>query len=198
MPEIKQLRAERNAAIVEKFKQTKSIVKTREALGFVYSRDIVRKAITKAGVYSKCKRENEAIRRAESRKDSIMRCHTQRYSMTHNIELDMQVELEATLTAFMVNFQREVLVPGCQMRADFCGDNWAAETKVNCDSQSMMIGLAQCMVYRKHLNKPHVCIVLPDDTTPRDFYKNECESNGVAVLKLSNLIWWINSLKADA
>ena len=129
MDEVRWLKAERDAAIVEQFKQTKSIVKTREALGFAYSRDIVRKAITKAGVYSKCKRENEAIRRAESRKDSIMRCHSQRYSMTHNIELDMQVELEGTLTAFMVEYQREVLVPGCQMRADFCGQNWAIETK---------------------------------------------------------------------
>jgi hypothetical protein len=198
MPEIRQARSERDAAIVEQFKQTNSIIKTREALGFVYSREIVRRAITKAGLYSKCKRDAELIRRAEQRKDSILRCHTQVCSRTHNIELDMQVELERNLAAFGVNFKREMLVPGCQMRADFCGDNWAIETKVNGDSQSMMLAMAQCMVYRKHLNKPHVSVVIPDDVIPRDFYKRECESNGVAVLKLSNLIWWINSLGTDA
>jgi len=198
MLEIRQAQEARDAAIVEQFKQTNSIFKTRKALGFMCSREVVRRAITRAGLYSKCKRETELMLRAEKRKDSILRCHTQTCSRTHNIELDMQVELERNLTAFGINFKREMLVPGCQMRADFCGDNWAIETKVSGDSQSMMIAMAQCMVYRKHLNKPHVSVVIPDDVIPRDFYKRECESNGVSVLKLSNLIWWVNSLGTNA
>jgi hypothetical protein len=197
MPEIRQAREARNAVIVEQFKQTKSIFKTREALGFVYSRDVVRKAITNAGVYSKCKRDSELMRRAETKKDKIGYIDRS-YSKTHCIELKMQIEIEGNLKAFGINFEREKQVPGCQMRADFCGDDWAIETKVNCGSQSMMVGMAQCIVYRKHLNKRNVCLVIPDDIHPRDFYKRECESNGVTVLKLSNLIWWINSLGTDA
>jgi hypothetical protein len=197
MPEIRQARSERDAAIVEQFKQTKSIMKTCRAFNSVYSREIVRKAITKAGLYSKCKRDAEAIERAY--KTTSKRCYADRsQSKTHRVELKMQNEIENNLMAFGINFKRELLVPGCQMRADFCGDNWAIETKVKCDSQTIMVGMAQCMVYRKHLNKKNVCLIIPDDIEPRDFYKKECESNGVAVLKLSNLIWWINSLGTDA
>jgi hypothetical protein len=197
MPEIRQARSERDAAIVEQFKQTKSIMKTCRAFNSVYSRDIVRKAITKAGLYSKCKRDAEAIERAY--KTTSKRCYADRsQSKTHRVELKMQNEIENNLMAFGINFKRELLVPGCQMRADFCGDNWAIETKVKCDSQTIMVGMAQCMVYRKHLNKKNVCLIIPDDIEPRDFYKKECESNGVAVLKLSNLIWWINSIGTDA
>jgi hypothetical protein len=197
MPEIRQARSERDAAIVEQFKQTKSIMKTCRAFNSVYSREIVRKAITKAGLYSRCKRDAEAIARAD--KTTSKRCYADRcQSKTHRVELKMQNEIENNFMAFGINFKRELIVPGCQMRADFCGDNWAIETKVKCDSQTIMVGMAQCMVYRKHLNKQKVCLVIPDDIEPRDFYKRECESNGVAVVKLSNLIWWINSLGTDA
>jgi hypothetical protein len=197
MPEIRQARNQRDAGIVEQFKQTKSIMKTCRAFNSVYSREIVRRAITKAGLYSRCKRDAEAIKRAEKRINR--RCYADRHkSKTHRVELKMQGEMEKNFMAFGINFKREMLVPGCQMRADFCGDNWAIETKVNCDSQSMMVGMAQCMVYRKHLNKQNVCLIIPDDIDPRDFYKSECEANGVAVVKLSNLIWWINSLGTDA
>ena len=62
----------------------------------------------------------------------------------------------------------------------------------------MLTAMAQCQVYRKHLNKRHVCILLPDDLEPASFYVSECLSHGIPVIKMSQLIWWVNTVQNDA
>lgn len=194
-------KAKRDAVIVETFNRFGTIHQTRQALDFAYSREVVRKAISKAGVYDKGKRDQLLIAKFKSNpKKSQWDIRT--FSKTHASELQMQVEAEQMLKDACIqhprHVQREVQVPGCQMRADLTGYNWAIETKKECSSQGMLTAMAQCLVYRKHLNKRHVCILLPDDIEPATFYVSECLSHGIPVIKMSQLIWWVNTVQNNA
>ena len=194
-------KAKRDAAIIEAYRRCGTIHGTRKAFDFLHSRCVVRKVITKAGLYDKCKREKMLIKRFKaSPKKSKWADRT--YSKTHGSELQMQTEAEQMLKDSAVqhqrHIQREVQVPGCQMRADLIGYNWAIETKKECTSQGIMVGMAQCLVYRKHLNKRFVCILLPDDLEPAAFYVSECLSYGIPVIKMSQLVWWVNTVQNDA
>ena len=194
-------KAKRNAAIVETYKQVGTIHGTRAAFDYAYSREVVRKAISKAGVYDKCKRDQVLIAKFKPT-SSKSKWDDYTYSRSHGSEIQMQVEAEQMLKdagiSYIRHFQREVQVPGCQMRADLVGYNWAIETKKQCSSQGMLTAMAQCLVYRKHLNKRFVCILLPDDIEPAAFYVSECLSYGIPVIKMSQLIWWVNTVQNDA
>jgi len=197
----RQEKAKRDAAIVEAYVRCGSIHETRKAFDFTHSREVVRKAITKAGVYDKCERDRRLIAKFKAnpqKRSWESRCH----SKTHGSELEMQTQAEQMLkdacVAYPRHIQREAQVPGCQMRADLVGFNWAIETKKECSSQGMLTAMAQCLVYRKHLNKRHVCIMLPDDLEPASFYVSECLSHGIPVIKMSQLIWWVNTVQNDA
>ena len=187
----------RNAAIVEAYLRFGTICETRKFFNFAYSRVVVRKAISKAGVYDKCKRDNALIAKFKANPKKAQ-WSIRSYSKTHGSELQMQKEAEPMLNAAGIKHSREVIVPGCQMRADIVGSNWAIETKKSCTSQCMMLAMAQCQVYRKHLNKRYVCILLPDDIEPAAFYVSECLSYGIPVIKMSQLIWWVNTVQNDA
>ena len=191
----------RNAAIVEAYLRCGTIHDTRKFFNFAHSRVVVRKAISKAGVYDKCKRDNALIAKFKANPKKAQ-WSIRSYSRTHGSELQMQTEAEQMLKDSAVqhqrHIQREVQVPGCQMRADLAGYNWAIETKKECTSQGMLTAMAQCQVYRKHLNKRHVCILLPDDLEPAAFYVSECLSYGIPVIKMSQLVWWVNTVQNDA
>jgi hypothetical protein len=194
-------KAKRDAAIVEAYNRLGTIHATRAEFNFTHSREVVRKAISKAGVYDKGKRDQMLIAKFKGnpRKSTW---DDRMYSKSHGSELQMQVESEQMLKdasiGYLRHFQREVQVPGCQMRADLAGYNWAIETKKECSSQGMLTAMAQCLVYRKHLNKQFVCIMLPDDIEPAAFYVSECLSHGIPVIKMSQLVWWVNTVQNNA
>ena len=194
-------KAKRDAEIVEAYNRFGTIHATRAAFNFTHSREVVRKAISKAGVYDKGKRDQMLIAKfkANPRKSTW---DDRMHSKSYGSELQMQVESEQMLKdasiGYIRHFQREVQVPGCQMRADLVGYNWAIETKKECSSQGMLTAMAQCLVYRKHLNKPFVCIMLPDDIEPAAFYVSECLSHGIPVIKMSQLVWWVNTVQNNA
>ena len=194
-------KAKRDAAIVEAYLRHGTIHATRQAFDFTHSREVVRKAISKAGVYDKCKRDQLLIAKFKASPQKA-KWEDRSHSRSHGSELQMQTEAEQMLKESGVNhprhIQREVQVPGCQMRADLAGFNWAIETKKECTSQGMLTAMAQCLVYRKHLNKRHVCIMLPDDIEPAAFYVTECLSYGIPVIKMSQLVWWVNTVQNDA
>lgn len=194
-------KAKRDAAIVEAYLRCRTIHGARKAFDFAYSRDIIRKAITKAGVYDKCKRDRLLIAKFKASPDKTT-WDDRKYSRSHGSELQMQMEAEKMLKDANVMHPRHILreaqVPGCQMRADLVGYNWAIETKKECSSQGMLTAMAQCLVYRKHLNKRFVCILLPDDIEPASFYVSECLSYGIPIIKMSQLVWWVNTVQNDA
>ena len=194
-------KAKRDAVIVETYLRCGTIHGTRQALDFTHSREVVRKAISKAGVYDKGKRDQMLIAKFKTSPKRSKWDH-RTYSKTHGSELQMQTEAEQMLKEACIqhprHVQREVQVPGCQMRADLAGYNWAIETKKECTSQGMLTAMAQCLVYRKHLNKRYVCIMLPDDLEPAAFYVSECLSYGIPVIKMSQLVWWVNTVQNDA
>lgn len=197
----RQEKAKRDSLIVETYQRCGSIHATREALDFAYSRVVVRKVISTAGVYDKCKRDRLLIEKykASPRKS---KWEDRTYSKSHGSELEMQTQavemLKNASVAYLRHIEREVQVPGCQMRADLIGYNWAIETKKECSSQSMITAMAQCLIYRKHLNRSHVCILLPDDIEPASFYVSECLSFGIPVIKMSQLVWWVNTVQNNA
>lgn len=194
-------KAKRDAVIVETYLRCGTIHSTRKALDFTHSREVVRRAISKAGVYDKCKRDQVLIAKFKATPKKV-KWADRSYSKTHGSELEMQTQAEQMLkdacVAYPRHIQREVQVPGCQMRADLVGFNWAIETKKECSSQGMLTAMAQCLVYRKHLAKRYVCILLPDDLEPASFYVSECLSHGIPVIKMSQLIWWVNTVQNDA
>ena len=194
-------KAKRDAAIVEAYKRCGTIHSTRKAFDFTHSREVVRRAISKAGVYDKCKRDQVLIHKFKPSPNKS-KWDDRSYSRSHGSELHMQIEAEQMLKDANImhgrHIQREVQVPGCQMRADLAGYNWAIETKKECSSQGMLTALAQCLVYRKHLNKRFVCVLLPDDIEPAAFYVTECLSYGIPVIKMSQLVWWVNTVQNDA
>jgi hypothetical protein len=190
-------KAKRDAAIVEAYLSCGTINDTRKFFDFMHSREVVRRAISKAGVYDKCKRDQVLIKRMESRQIKPQQNIYQR-SKQFKTEMRMQYQIADDLTKSCIPFEREVQIEGCQMRADFAGSNWAIETKKDCTSQCILTAMAQCLVYRKHLNKRYVCILLPDDIDPGSFYVSECLSHGIPVIKMSQLIWWINTVQTNA
>jgi hypothetical protein len=190
-------KAKRDAAIVEAYLRRGTIHDTRKELGLVYSREVIRKAIGKAGVYDKCKRDRVVMKRMESRQTTSYKSIYQE-SREYKTEIRMQYDIANQLKNAFIHFERETRVEGCQMRADFVGTNWAIETKKDCKSQSMLTAMAQCLVYRKHLNKRYVCTLLPDDIDPGSFYVSELLSYGIPIIKMSQLIWWVNTVQNDA
>jgi len=193
----RQEKAKRDAAIVDAYLRCGTINDTRRALDYVHSRDVIRSAISKAGVYDKCKRDQILMDRMQSRN---LTCKTSVYqrSKEFRTEMQMQYQIAEQLKANGIGFEREVQIDGCQMRADFVGSNWAIETKKECTSQGMLTAMAQCQVYRKHLSKPFVCTMLPDDIDPGSFYVSELLSHGIPVIKMSQLIWWVNTVQNNA
>ena len=190
-------KAKRDALIVETYMRYGTIHETRKALDFTHSRDVIRKAIAKAGIYDKCQRDQRLIAKAKARVIKPCSNH-ESISKEYRSELEMQKHASRLLSENGIKHQAEVKVDGCGMRADFTGFNWAIEAKKECTSQGLMVGMAQCLVYRRHLNKRHVCILLPDDLEPASFYVSECLSYGIPVIKMSQLIWWVNTVQNDA
>jgi hypothetical protein len=197
----KQQKAKRDAAIVEAYQRCGTIHDTRKVFDFTHSREVIRKAISKAGVYDKCKRDQLLIAKFKTRPKK-RKWADRAYSKSHGSELEMQAQavkmLKDACIAYPRYIEREIQVPGCQMRADLVGYNWAIETKKECSSQGMLTAMAQCLIYRKHLNKRYVCILLPDDIEPAQFYVSECLSFGIPVIKMSQLVWWVNNVQNNA
>jgi hypothetical protein len=190
-------KAKLDAAIVEAYLRHGTIHETRRVFDFTYSREVIRKAISKAGVYDKCKRDQRLIAKAKIRTIKPASNHD-KVSKKYRSELEMQGHVSQMFQDNGINYEAEVKVNGCGMRADFTGSNWAIETKKECTSQGIMVGMAQCLVYRRHLNKRFTCILLPDDLEPGAFYVSECLSYGIPVIKMSQLIWWVNTVQNDA
>jgi hypothetical protein len=190
-------RDKRDAAIVEAYLSHGTIHATRQAFDFTHSRDVIRKAIAKAGIYDKCQRDQRLIARAKAKTMKPSSNHD-KVSKEYRSELEMQKQVSRILLENGIMHQSEVKVDGCGMRADFTGYNWAIETKKECTSQGLMVGMAQCLVYRRHLNKRFTCILLPDDLEPAAFYVSECLSYGIPVIKMSQLVWWVNTVQNDA
>lgn len=193
--ELKVLKSERDAQIIESFKATQSIRKTQLMLNSIWSREVIRRCITKAGLYDGCKREREMLERAKNR-----RCNPS-LSLAKKLNrkiVSREFTLESSLVAFAsdllnqagITHYKEVQVNGCQMRADLVGNHWAVEAKITSESQPILVAMAQAMVYKRHLYKKNVCILLPDDCPVKDFYSSECRHNGVDVVYLSNFIDW--------
>lgn len=187
----------RDASIVDAYQRCGTINDTRKVFDFTHSREVIRRAISKAGVYDKCKRDQVIISRMQSRKLTCKKSVYQR-SKQFRTEMQMQYQVEENLKIHGIEFEREVQVEGCQMRADFVGSNWAIETKKECTSQGMLTAMAQCQVYRKHLSKPFVCTMLPDDIDPGSFYVSLLLSHGIPTIKMSQLIWWVNTVQNNA
>ena len=190
-------RDKRDAAIVEAYMRHGTIHATRQAFDFTHSRDVIRKAISKAGIYDKCQRDQRLIAKAKAKTIKPSSNHD-KVSKEYQSELEMQKQVSRILLENGIMHQSEVKVDGCGMRADFTGYNWAIETKKECTSQGLMVGMAQCLVYRRHLNKRFTCILLPDDLEPASFYVSECLSYGIPIIKMSQLVWWINTVQNDA
>jgi hypothetical protein len=110
----------------------------------------------------------------------------------------MQKHISKLLDVYGITHEAEVKLNGCGMRADFVGSNWAIETKKECTSQGLMVAMAQCLTYRRHLGKKYACILIPDDLEPGQFYVSECMSYGIPIIKLNDLIWWVRIVEQDA
>ena len=190
-------KAKRDAVIVDAYLRCGTIHDTRKAFNFTHSREVIRRAISKAGIYDKCKRDQVIIRRMQSR-NLTSKANVYQKSREFRTEMQMQYQIAEQLKANGIGFEREVQIEGCQMRADFVGSNWAIETKKECTSQGMLTAMAQCQVYRKHLSKPFVCTMLPDDIDPGSFYVSELLSHGIPTIKMSQLIWWVNTVQNHA
>ena len=187
-------KAHRDAKIVESYLACGTIHSTVIAFDYVYSREVIRTAIANAGIYDKCKRNNQLIEKAKARKVQPNSNHNS-MSKRYRSELEMQKDVSKLLDANGIKHEAEVKLPSCSMRADFVGSNWAIETKKECTSQGILIGLVQCLTYQKHLKKRHACILLPDDLDPAQFYVSECMSYGIPIIKFSDLIWWVRSVE---
>lgn len=196
--ELLVLKSERDARIVECFKQTQSIRKTQLMLDNLWSREVIRRCITKAGLYDRCKRELQQLQHANNRRcrpSTKLEYRLQRkiLSKDYPIESHLVAHASKLLKEAGIQHRTEVQVNGCQMRADMAGDGWAAEAKITSESQPVLIAMAQAMVYRRHLDSKHVCILLPDDCPVKPFYESECRHNGVEIVHLSRFIEWVKS-----
>jgi len=190
---LKKLKDQRDQEIVDIFKQTQSIAETRKILNNAYTRDVVRLAIFKAGIYDKSTRLKITSEKAKNKvykKDY----NTRFYSREFKLEVELQKSIENLLTKHQLYYNAEHQIPGSQMRADFTGNNWIIETKVNTDSQSMLTGISQCLIYSKKLNKSNKALVIPDDIEVTNFFKTEYQYRHIKIIRYSKLIKWLKEI----
>jgi hypothetical protein len=190
---LKKLKDQRDQEIVDIFKQTQSIAETRKILNNAYTRDVVRLAIFKAGIYDKNTRLKITSEKAKNKvykKDY----NTRFYSREFKLEVELQKSIENLLTKHQIFYKSEHQIPGSQMRADFTGNNWIIETKVNTDSQSMLTGISQCLIYSKKLNKSNKALVIPDDIEATNFFKTEYQYRHIKIIRYSKLIKWLKEI----
>jgi hypothetical protein len=192
---LKKLKDQRDQEIVDIFKQTQSISETRKKLNNVYTRDVVRLAIFKAGIYDKSTRLKITSEKAKNRV-SKKRYNIRFYSRKFKLEIELQQAIENLLTQNQIYYNSEHQIPGSQMRADFTGNNWVIETKVNTDSQSMLVGISQCLIYSNKLNKSIKALVIPDDIEPTLFFEYEYTNNNIKIIKFSKLLKWLKKINA--
>jgi len=190
---LKLLKAKRDQEIVDIFKQTQSIAETRKRLNNAYTREVVRLAISKAGIYNKESRYNRLSEIAKNRVYK-KRYNIRVYSRKFKLEFQLQEAIRSLLSANNIYHNSEHQIPGSQMRADFTGNNWVIETKVNTDSQSMLVGISQCLIYSNKLNKSIKALVIPDDIEPTVFFKNEYTNNNIKIVKFSKLLKWLKEI----
>jgi hypothetical protein len=190
---LNKLKAQRDQEIVDIFKQTQSIAETRKRLNNAYTRDVIRLAIFKAGIYDKNVRLKMDVEKAKNRiskKKYMDRAHSRDFK----IELELQNAITAELNKYNLYFNAEYQIPGSQMRADFIGTNWLIETKVHTDSQAMLLAISQCMIYSEKLKLKHKALVIPDDIDTTDFFVKEYKNYNIKIVKFSELYKWLKEI----
>ena len=190
---LKRLKDQRDYEIFKVFEQTRSIAITRKRFNNAYSRDVIRLAIMKNGIWHTTARYYEQVKNAKNRvpkKKYINRA----YSKQFQLEIELQMAIKKLFRKNKIYYKAEVQIPGSQMRADFKGKNWVIETKVNTTSQSMLTGISQCLIYANKLKKQHKILVLPDDIEATEFFKIEYINNNIKIICFSDLLNWVKEI----
>ena len=127
--------------------------------------------------------------------------HTQSRNQNHESLYDLECRLVEDVCAKLkkagVTFETEVKI-GSAVRADIVGRNWVCEAKINCSSTSMISAIAQALIYKKNLNKSFVCLLLPSDQEPSEFFKKECNDFGIDLVSEATLTDWVRQKQNEA
>ena len=187
---IKAATKARDQAILEAFKIHHSPTETKKALGGIYSREVIRRVATRAGLWNGSKRELRARMRALDLDDE-KRLY-KRSSRDFRTELDFQNHISEILNANHIPFMTEKQVPGFQSRADFVGLDFVIEAKNTVASDELCRGLGQAMIYRKGFPNKKIAIVYPSDLSPRINYAELFIENDITLIGHEELLEWLN------
>jgi hypothetical protein len=188
-PELAEYIKQRDASIIEAFKSNPTPTATVKAMGNLYSREVVRRVATRAGLWNATVRESGRISRLKAIKRS--NDFFNRTSRLYLAETDFQVFLADSLRELGVSFEAEVQVPGFQGRADFVGEDFVIEAKNTVCNDDICRGLGQCIVYRACFTGKRVALVYPDDIDHRHSFSSIFANNGISIMPVSHLAKWL-------
>jgi hypothetical protein len=179
----------RDASIIETFKANPTLAKTVNALNNSVSVDVVRRVVTRAGLWDATKRETAQIER--SKHVDYTRSAYNRTSKLYPNETQFQKELGLIIGGLGIAFEDEVQVPGFQGRADFVGADFVIEAKNTVGNDDICRGLGQCIVYRDCFPGKRVALVYPDDLHHRESFSSIFANNGLSIMPVSHLAKWL-------
>ena len=136
------------------------------------------------------RRQRHQFRFHEPSKEDEKYLKSFKQSMAYRLESHLVNDACYDLKSRGIDYATEVHVGG-GMRADIVGKDWVCEAKVNTDSSSIMLGMAQAMTYKRLLNKRFACLLIPADCKIKDFHIQQCEHNGIEVVNHLDFDFWI-------
>jgi hypothetical protein len=179
----------RDSSIIEAFKVNPSPTETVRALGNIYSREVVRRVATRAGLWDATRREASQIKRTKN--VDYTKSAYNKHSKSYPNETQFQKELGLMIAGLGIAFEAEVQVPGFQGRADFVGADFVIEAKNTVCNEDICRGLGQCIVYRDCFPGKRVALVYPDDLEHRASFSSVFANNGLSIMPVSHLAKWL-------
>ena len=180
----------RDAVILDAFKKHPTPTEAKKALGGIYSREVIRRVATRAGLWNATKRESSVRMRALDLDDEARKYR--RSSTEFLTELDFQNHLADLLRSHDIPFMTEKQVPGFQSRADFVGFEFVIEAKNTVASDELCRALGQSIIYRKGFPNKKIAIVYPSDLAPRLNYCEVFSENNISLIGHLDLLEWLN------
>jgi len=180
----------RDQVILEAFKKHKTPTATVKSLDGMFSREIIRRVATRAGLWDLTLRDKLVRQRAINR--DPLRAKYYRSSKQFITEMDFQSHIADLLKQLGIEFQAEVQVPGFQSRADFVGNDFVIEAKNTVASDELCRGLGQALIYRHSFKGKRVAIVYPEDLEHNLKYNSVFADNGISIIPYNFLAKWLS------
>jgi len=182
--------AQLEAEIIETIKVHKTPTATSKAMGGRASRWQVIRVASRAGLWSKGKKEliREKRREGVDYSTSIYNKTSKQFKDEHAFQEHISILLVSMKYDFVSEAQ---LIKGIKAKADFASEIFVIEAKNNVNHNDLCTGLGQCMTYQHAFPGRKVCVVYPDDLQAGEFIEKVYAKQEVSLIPYRKLAQWL-------